>query len=756
MRGPDVRASGFQIPASPDHRIPDPGPQIPDPGDWNLQVVIENTLMPPWRENPANVRPMLATLAHPPLTGKGLIFEPKYDGIRALVHIAPGKPRPDVRLWSRLGNDKTAQFPAVVRAVEPLARSLEAPLLIDGEIVALDSEGRPGGFQQLQGRIHVKGSHDIEALDRAQPTAFIAFDLLRDGAEDVRGLPLTERRARLNRHLERFRSHTLRSSEQVAQDGRALERRARDEGWEGLIVKEGASPYHAGRRSPAWRKLKLVNEEEFVVAGWTEPRNTRSRFGALLLGAYDDQQPGRPLVYIGHTGTGFDQKELDRVFTLLATRETPQSPFRERIKTNEPAHWVRPELVAQVRFTEWTADRKLRHPVYLGLRDDKRANEVTAPHGKVASRAAHEPAQSPRAARTARKDDGRRDSKSPAAKPPKAIASVVEQLRALEDARKDGAIELPSGERLSVTNLAKVFWPKLKLTKGDLLRYYAQVSHLILPVVSDRPLVMKRFPNGIDKPAFYQQRSRIEQPPPGVRIEILPPEGEPISEPNARRFVGGNLITLLYMTQIAAISQDPWFSRVRSPLDADYTALDLDPGDDTPFSKVVDVARWIRDELQSLRVPGVLKTSGSRGLHVYIPLAPGTSYESGMLFCQIIATLTAARHPKTATVERMVRARPRGTVYVDYLQNILGKTLATAYSARATEFAGVSTPLGWEELDEPLDPRDFTISTVVPRFTSGPDLWARLRTARPAVLETVFKKYAKEWNGRSRPSSRKA
>jgi bifunctional non-homologous end joining protein LigD len=712
--------------------------------------------MPAWRENPANVRPMLATLAEPPLTGKGLIFEPKYDGIRALVHIAPGKSRPDVRLWSRLGNDKTAQFPAVARAVEPLARSLEAPLFIDGEIVALDPDGRPGGFQQLQGRIHVKGSQDIEALDRAQPTAFIAFDLLRDGAEDVRGLPLTERRARLNRHLEPFRSDTLRLSEQVAEDGRALERRARDEGWEGLIVKEAASPYHAGRRTPAWRKKKLVNEEEFVVVGWTEPRNTRSRFGALLLGAYDDQQPGRPLVYVGHTGTGFDQKELDRVFKLLNTRETPQSPFRERIKTNEPAHWVRPDLVAQVRFTEWTADRKLRHPVYLGLRDDKRASEVTAPHGKVASRATREPVRSARPSQTTRKDNGSRGSTTPAAKPVKGIASVIEQLRALEDATKDGVILLPTGERLGVTNLAKVFWPRLKLTKGDLLRYYAQVSHLILPAVADRPLVMKRFPNGIDKPAFYQQRSRIEQPPPAVRIETLPPEGEPISEPDARRFVGGNLITLLYMTQIAAISQDPWFSRVQAPLDADYTALDLDPGEGTPFSKVVDVARWVRDELQSLRVPGVLKTSGSRGLHVYIPLAPGTSYESGMLFCQIIATMIALRHPKTATVERMVRDRPRGTVYVDYLQNILGKTLATAYSARASEFAGVSTPLAWEELDEPLDPREFTIRTAPERFASMPDLWARLRTARPAVLETVFKKYANALDGRLGRPSRKA
>ena len=669
--------------------------------------------MPPWRENPANVRPMLATLAHPPLTGKGLIFEPKYDGIRALVHIAPGKPRPDVRVWSRLGNDKTAQFPAVVRAVEPLARSLEAPLLIDGEIVALDSEGRPGGFQQLQGRIHVKGSHDIEALDRAQPTAFIAFDLLRDGAEDVRGLPLTERRARLNRHLERFRSHTLRSSEQVAQDGRALERRARDEGWEGLIVKEGASPYHAGRRSPAWRKLKLVNEEEFVVAGWTEPRNTRSRFGALLLGAYDDQQPGRPLVYLGHTGTGFDQKELDRVFTLLATRETPQSPFRERIKTNEPAHWVRPELVAQVRFTEWTADRKLRHPVYLGLRDDKRAADVVR-EGVIKPRKPQ---------------------------PPKTNA-VVEQLRTLEDARKDGTIELPDGSRLGVTNLAKIFWPDLKLTKGDLLRYYATVAPFILPAVEDRPLVMKRFPNGVKGPAFYQQRSRLEKPPPEVRIETIADDLDPISEPDARRFVGGNLITLLYMTQIAAISQDPWFSRVQSPVDADYVAIDLDPGEGTPFSTVIDVARWVRDELDSLKVPGVPKTSGSRGLHVYIPLPPGTSYESGMLFCQIVATVIASKHPKSATVERTVRARRRGTVYVDYLQNILGKTLATAYSARASDFAGVSTPLDWKEVDAHLDPRDFTIVTAPKRFEKVGDLWARLRTKKPANLEAVFKKYA--------------
>jgi bifunctional non-homologous end joining protein LigD len=696
--------------------------------------------MASWKEDPAKVRPMLATLAAPPLTGKNLIFEPKYDGIRALVHVAPGKPRPDIRLWSRLGNEKTSQFPAVVRALEPLARTLRAPLLIDGEIVALDDKGRPAGFQKLQGRIHVKGARDIDMLDRQQPTAFLAFDLLRAGAEDIRELPLTARRAALEKYLARHLSDTLRISEQVAADGRTLDERAHREGWEGLIVKDAASLYQSGRRSPAWRKHKLSNQEEFVVGGWTEPRNTRARFGALLLGLYE----GPRLVYVGHTGTGFDQKELDRVWKLLKPLETRQSPFSEPFKTNEPPHWARPELVAQVRFTEWTADRKLRHPVYLGLRDDKRASEVTLPPLHESPARGGAPKRSRGEAPRARTNADTRPVATPRSGTGRGpLDGVISQLQTLEDARKDGTIELPDGARLGVTNLWKVFWPGPKFTKGDLLRYYAQVSPLVLPAVADRPLVMKRFPNGIDKPAFYQQRSRIEQPPAGVRIETIADDLDPISEPDARRFVGGNLITLLYMTQIAAISQDPWFSRVQSPPDADYVALDLDPGDGTPFSRVVEVARWIRDELQSLRVPAVPKTSGSSGLHVYIPLPPGTSYESGMLFCQIIATLIAARHPKAATVERMVRKRPRGTVYVDYLQNILGKTLATAYSARASEFAGVSTPLRWEELDEPFDPHDFTIATAPQRFASTPDLWERLRTARPASFEAVFRKYLK-------------
>ena len=310
-------------------------------------------------------------------------------------------------------------------------------------------------------------------------------------------------------------------------------------------------------------------------------------------------------------------------------------------------------------------------------------------------------------------------------------------------------VDLPDGSQLAVTNLAKLYWPAAKITKGDLLRYYAEVASAD-PSGGRRPSAgdeaVSRTASAAWRSTSSDRARRSRQPECGSKHC---PRGSTRSpSPTRAGSSAATLITLLYMTQIAAISQDPWFSRVQSPLDADYVALDLDPGDDTPFDRVLDVARWIRDELASLRVPAVPKTSGSSGIHIYVPLPPSTSYESGMLFCQIVATVIAARHPRVATVERTVRARPRGTVYVDFLQNILGKTLATAYSARASSFAGVSTPLRWEELDDKIDPHDFTIRTAPARFREVGDLWARLRSSKPADLETVFRKYQARQTGR--------
>ncbi len=340
------------------------------------QTVPTPAALPRWRTTSDALKPMLATLSEPPLVNPSLVYEPKYDGIRTIAEIDPHNDKSHVRLWSRLGNEKTSQFPSIARALEKLGAAANVPLVIDGELVALDKAGAPTGFQKLQGRIHLLGSNDVARVDRDQPVALIVFDLLRDGEDDLRGLPLVERRTRLEARMRGHLSSTLRLSEQIAGDGRAMHERAKAEGWEGLIAKSAKSVYQSGRRSPNWMKSKLVKQQEFVVGGWTEPRQTRQYFGALLLGVHKEGDPSGTLTYVGHTGTGFDQRELERVSKLLKSREIAESPFAERFKTNEPAHWARPDLVAQVRFTEWTADGKLRHPVYLGLRDDKKAAQV--------------------------------------------------------------------------------------------------------------------------------------------------------------------------------------------------------------------------------------------------------------------------------------------------------------------------------------------------------------------------------------------
>jgi bifunctional non-homologous end joining protein LigD len=402
-------------------------------------------------------------------------------------------------------------------------------------------------------------------------------------------------------------------------------------------------------------------------------------------------------------GTGFDERELGRVMALLKPLEIKEPPFVERPAATEGVHWVRPQLVAQVKFTEWTADGHLRHPVYLGLRDDKKPGTVVREGGRTASR-------------------------NPEPGPPDLLA----QLHALEAGRRDGVLALPNGQHLSVTNLHKVFWPEPHLTKGDLFRYYVQVAPFLLPVLADRPLVLKRYPNGVTGTSFYQHRAPDDVPE-GVRVEAI----------ERPQIVGGDLFTLLFTTQRAALSQDPWFSRVGHVDAADHVALDLDPPPGAPFARVLDVARWIHDELDAMGATGAPKTSGADGLHIYIPLPPGTPYDAGLLFCQIVATVVAQKHPKAATLERSIRAR--GTrVYIDCLQNAAGKTLASAYSARASEFAGVSTPVTWREVEEGIDRRDFTITSVPGRLKRMGDLWSALRESKGVDLARAARRAEKK------------
>jgi bifunctional non-homologous end joining protein LigD len=620
-----------------------------------------------------------------------------------------------VHLWSRLGNEKTGQFPEAAAALEKWARHLDRPVVLDGEVVALDEHGTPVGFQHLQ-RLHM---HDVAI-------AFVAFDLLRDGEEDLRDRPLRERRARLESLLAGVRDPRLRISEQAIGDGRAMEARAHAEGWEGLIAKRADSVYRSGKRSPDWRKLKLVRRQSCVIGGWTEPRGARPFFGALLLGVYDES--GR-LQYIGHSGAGFTDAELGHVWKRLRVIETRTPPFAVSPKTNERPHWVQPKLVADVKFTEWTVDNKLRHPTYLGIRDDIPPESVRREPDTLIRQSAHATRShvarpTPATQKAADRQNSTLDRT--------AITKLLDEIDALQDRGGNGALPLPSGEHLEVSNLGKVFWPRLKLTKGDLFRHYVRVAPYILPVLEDRPLVMKRYPNGVAGKPFYQHRAP-DKIPAGVRAATVATGTE--TRPH---IIGGSLLTLLYTSQLASISQDPWFSRVDTIGLMDHIAIDLDPPEGLPFRRVLDVAMWVRDELDALKAPAFAKTSGSGGLHIYVPMPPETPYGAGLLFAQIVATMVARKHPKAATVERSLKARgPR--VYVDYMQNGLGKTLASAYSARANDFAGVSTPLAWNEVEEGVKPQDFTMRNIADRLEAAGDLWAGVRKSKGADLRAVMK-----------------
>lgn len=667
------------------------------------------------------MEPMLATLADAPLRDPHLVYEPKYDGIRALIAVLPHEQSAQVTIASRKGNDKTAQFPELVAALAEWGARRGAPALLDGEIVALDEAGEPVGFGNIQDRIHLSDPREIGRLAAARPVAFVAFDLLHDGADELTARPLAARRARLEQALAGLgEGGPVRLARQVTGDGTTLFAEAEARGWEGLVVKDARSPYRPGRRTLEWRKMKLLKRQELVVGGFTEPRGARAWFGALMVGV---PAAGGGLRYAGHVGGGFSDSELARVGRLLTERLTDVCPFDTRPPANERPRWVRPELVVEVKFTDWTAEGYLRQPIYLGLRDDvvpaSIADETMPARSKSAPPA--KPARQPR-------------KKSPVAAEATAedLNGVLAALQSLIT-RGSGRLVLADGA-IDVGNLNKALWPKLKLTKGDLMRYYVQVAPYLLPVVRDRPLVMKRFPNGVDSDAFYQQRAPDEVPA-GVRAQRIS-----VDDDVPARLVGGNLATLVHMVQLAVISQDPWFSRAQSPGEMDFAAIDLDPMPGATFARVRDVARWVRDELDALGITGWLKTSGSRGLHVYLPLGPGTSFESGMLFCQLVASFIVRKHPEAATVERTVNRRDPSTVYIDCLQNVTGKTLACAYSARASDYAGASTPLSWNELDDRLDPRAFTIRTLPERLREVGDLWAGLRGAKGVDMDAALER----------------
>ena len=605
---------------------------------------------------------MLAETRDEPFSAKGWIFELKVDGFRLLTAREKGKPR----LLFRRGHDATATFPDVAAAVASLPGG---DLVLDGEITVLDEAGRPS-FQRLQKRVQLTRAADIQRAAAQLPAVVYCFDLLAFEEFDLRDLPLTERKACLRmllpergplRYVDHFEEHGERLFEQVARMD-----------LEGIMAKKADSPYRAGRSSE-WLKVRVVRSDDFAVVGFTAPKGSRTGLGALHLGNYEDGE----LVYAGRAGSGFTQKQLAEVRGKLERKRRKTPPFAGPPPAGKEHVWVDPELVCEVRFRERTDDGLLRQPVFLRFRDDKTVAECT------------------------------RDGKPPASS---AVTPKPAPQAAARPARAPTPSTVEAAKKVPFTNLDKVFWPKEGYTKGDLVEFYRAISPWLLPYLRDRPLVLTRYPDGIEGKSFFQ-KDAPRYVPAWLRRERMWSEQ---TERDIDYFIADDVESLLYLANLGTIPIHVWSSRVPTLDNPDYCILDLDPKG-APFANVVKIALAIRKLCDEVELESFIKTSGASGLHVLLPLARQCDYEQSKMLGELLAGEIVRELPEIATVTRTVSAR-KGRVYVDFLQNGHGKTIAGAFSVRPLPGAPVSTPLEWSEVTPKLDPSRFTIRTVPERM----------------------------------------
>jgi bifunctional non-homologous end joining protein LigD len=647
---------------------------------------------------PAEVAPMLATLVKAPPAGEDWLFELKHDGVRVIAtcrresNAGEGKGEPEVRLESRSGRDQTLLYPEIAEAIGEL---LCDEAILDGEIVALDERGH-SSFQRLQPRMAAH-PREVERLRREIPAAAFFFDLLYLDGYDLRRLPI-ERRKEVLQGLLDGAPAILQFSDHVIGHGEDFFRLAAEMGVEGIVAKKVGSTY-VGRRSPTWLKIKRIQADEFVIGGYTKPAGSRPHFGALLVGLYDDE--GR-LHYVTRVGSGFDDAMLASIHAELKEREIRDSPFTPRPPVPD-VHWVTPDLVCRVRYNEWTNDGGLRAPVFAGLVPGAAAGDCRI--GPAES----EPV--------------------PAGKP----AAEKEDRAASKPAAGGRLVDLTPGPReVRLANPDKVIFPEDGITKRELFAYFELVAPILLTHLADRPLSLQRWPNGIHAPSFFQ-KDAPDVLPPFVRTEPIPnDDGSKVT----RFVIADNIETILWLANLTAFTIHPWGSRVGSLMNPDFMILDLDPKA-APFAQVVRVAHEVRDLLTAIGLRGYPKTTGSSGLHVYVPLEPVYDYDQVRGFAEVLGRMIAARLPALATVEMKVDKRG-DRIFLDSLRNQVGQTAAGPYVVRALPGAPVSAPLRWEEVDaERLTPRQWTIRNFAARLAAEGDLWAPVLTDRQRLEEPI-------------------
>jgi bifunctional non-homologous end joining protein LigD len=646
---------------------------------------------------PARLGPMLATIGEGPFSDPNWLFEIKWDGVRSLAWITNGA----LTLRSRAGQDITKRYPELAALPEGMA-AREA--ILDGEIVALDARGH-SDFELLQERMHVRAPS--ENLVSQVPVVYYVFDLLYCDGYDLREAPLLERKQLLQRLL--HASERFRYSDHQLERGKELFELARENGLEGILAKRVGSAY-VSDRSANWVKLKVTKTVDAVVGGWTAARTAAIPFGSLLLGLYQ----GKRLRFIGHVGSGFGEKRLDELAKKWKELEVSTCPFDTVPETNEKPTWVSPALVARVKFSGWTAEHSLRHSVFVALREDAQPadcrweNEVAAPV-----------------------------SPPTVVHAPEIVGKVLKSEAQIETELFKGRSETVTieldGKRIRLSNLNKVYFPESGYTKRNLLAYYYRMADFILPFLRDRPLVLRRYPDGIKGQAFFQKDLREGLPDWFVTVPIESEEkGKEIHYATAN-----NRASLLYLTSLGCIDHNPWSNRIADLDHPDYFFFDLDPSEGTDFSVGVRIARALQEELKELRLASFLKTSGATGIHIYIPVEPVYTYEQLRTFAEIVARTVATRHPNLVTNERSVARRPSGRILIDVQQNAHGRPLAAPYSVRAFPKAPVSAPVLPTELRPNLRPENLNMLTIFARLKKKGDLWGDFWKRRQRLEQAI-------------------
>lgn len=657
----------------------------------------------PKSKMPAGITPMLATLVDKPFEDKGWVFEVKWDGYRALAFINNGK----VELLSR--NKKS--FDEKFYPIKQQLQKWKINAVVDGEILVLNDKGI-SNFGRLQ---NWRSEADGELV-------FYIFDLLWYNGKNLLGFPLKERQAILKEVIPGD-DDQIRLSQVFDTSGIEFFKAAEQMGLEGIIAKQSSSLYVPDTRSKAWLKIKINKRQEVVIGGYTKNEDTGKHFSSLLLGVYDNGI----LRYAGKVGTGFsdkDQAEMIAQFKPLVTDEspfdiTPDVNAPSRFRPNPPkakATWLKPKLVCEIAYAEITSDGVFRHPSFQGMRIDKKATDVVR--------------ETPSSTSSTVSATDKKNKNIQMVKPPKG-----KERKTLLNPTDETQVRKICGHDLKFTNLSKVYWPEDKVTKRDMFNYYYQVAEYILPYLKDRPLSLNRFPGGIKGPSFYQKD--IKGKAPDWITKTFPyttSEGE-----HKEYLVGSDEAVLLWMASLGCIEMNPWFSRIQSPDNPDYCVIDLDPDKNT-FDQVIEAALEVKKVLDAIDVPCYCKTSGSTGIHIYIPLGAKYTYDQSQMFARMIVNIVHDHLPDYTSLERTV-AKRKGKMYLDFLQNRPGATIACPYSLRPKKGATVSMPLNWDEVKPGLKMTDFTIFNSIDRLKLEGDIFKGV-LSKGINLDKTLKKAA--------------